>query len=121
MTTPSARPVRPARSAAPDGDAANRTSPATPRRTEGGPGKSKLVERLRDIEWDVVIIYLVQAAEDGVSREEAIEAAAIILDNVTDWEERVGGRVGRRLERIDRRVYRRALGLAWDLVVRRRD
>jgi|GEM_PF-3801775 len=121
MPAPSARPVRPVHPSARDGaSAVARSAAPTPRATEGGPGKRKLVERLRDIEWGSVIEYLVQAGEDGVSREEAIEAAAIILDEVTDWEERIDGRLGRQLERIDRMVYRRMLGLAWDLIERRK-
>lgn len=110
MSPPTASRAAPA--AATNDPAARRTARA------GNDGVlPKALKRLRDVEWDVVIRHLVQAAEDGLSKDEAVEAVAIVLDGLIDFRERVGGRLGRRLERADRELFRRALSLAWDLSV----
>lgn len=90
-----------------------------PPAARGGRG-SRILKRVRDLPWSDVYAYLSSAAADGVSKEEAIEVAAILLDGAVDFEERVGGFAGRILEANDRAAFRHVLSLAWDLVVRTR-
>lgn len=90
-----------------------------PPAARGGRG-SRILKRVRDLPWSDVYAYLASAAADGVSKEEAIEVAAILLDGAVDFEERVGGFAGRILEANDRAAFRHVLSLAWDLVVRTR-
>jgi hypothetical protein len=70
--------------------------------------------------WAEMCHFLEQAAEDGLSEDDAIGAASIILDGAVDFKTTVDGPLGVWLERRDRKLAESGLRLAWRLVERRR-
>ncbi len=75
---------------------------------------------LKALPWPELFSFLDQAADDGLSREEAITAASIVLDGAVDFEKRIPGPLGAFLEANDQRLAGKGLGLAWGLIERRR-
>lgn len=93
---------------------------ATPTTGAKARRKRRLQAWFRGFPWSELFGFLSQAAEDGMSKDEAIGAASIILDGAVDFEQRIDGPLGAWLERQDRKLAEKGLHLAWGLVERRR-
>ena len=99
---------------------AMRGAAPAPAATSAARRKRRLASWFQAFPWTELFAFLTQAAEDGMSKEEAIGAAAIIVDGAVDFEQRIDGPLGVWLERQDRKLAEQGLALAWGIVERRR-